>query len=119
MDLAQLTRIHGTQDVAEKAGVTDNNVQVLRSGSTYSPMFIAASTITAFCELYDVEDDVEGVLRTAARFSAEVRQLLKIKDAYPELDLLATMQNMLDCLAERDAKKAAGHVETRGGGAAG
>lgn len=116
MDLAALTRIHKTEVVAERAGVTVNSVYVLRSGSTYSPMFIAASTITAFCDLYDIEGDVEGVLRTAAPFSAEVRQLLQIKDAYPDLDLLATMQNMLACRDWREAKKAAGYVETRGGG---
>lgn len=114
MTLYDLVKLEGISVVANKAGVTERAVQLLRSATLPHAFFVMSDILCQLWEEWDI--DPEPLLEATVEQTGEVQttRLLTIKRAWPELDLEATIKDIHARRAERERRAAAGYVEKRG-----
>ncbi len=116
MTLLELTKAEGTPEVAQRAGVSVQNLARLRCGHICAPMAIVVDLVVGITALYDVDEDIPGLLdaNAARNKNTELAALLAIAKAWPQLDLAVAFRHIGEKRDVREAKKAAGLQETRG-----
>ena len=111
MTLKELLRIEGAPRIAETIGVSVSSVHRLSSGHLGRRLSSAVDIVLAMvAEFPDANPDYLLWVASEAVPNSDANTLWKIKEAYPQIDLLQHMEYMTQMRRRRKARP----METRG-----
>lgn len=117
MNLKDLTRLHGTAHIADVADVPISCVEKIRSGQVSPAMSVLSDVLLALCALYEMRpEDLDTLLEAAVRrnSNSDIERLIALRKAWPNLDVITTLEHIADQRSKRQKRRGSGHVETRG-----